>query len=81
VLFRGQVSCPTWTDDRRDPVRHFTRRIRSPALARDARGRRFKIHKLIQPGPLFMTKEEAAGVDRAEGTRPRTAVNGLPAHT
>jgi agmatine deiminase len=41
--------------------------------ARDCRGRRFKVHKLVQPGPLYMTPEEAAGVDSAEGTRPRRA--------
>jgi agmatine deiminase len=66
--------CLTWTEDRRDPQYAISRdafeRLRE---ARDARGRRFKVHKLVQPGPLFMTKEEAAGVDAVEGTRPRTA--------
>jgi agmatine deiminase len=66
--------CLTWTEDRRDSQYAISRdafeRLRE---ARDARGRRFKVHKLVQPGPLFMTKEEAAGVDAVEGTRPRTA--------
>ena len=41
--------------------------------ARDARGRRFKVHKLTQPGPLYLAPSEAAGVDAAEGTKPREA--------
>ena len=69
----GEV-CLTWTDDRRDPQYVISRdafeRLRD---ARDARGRSFKIHKLTQPGPLYMTKEEAAGIDSADGTRPRAA--------
>lgn len=64
--------CLTWTDDRRDPQYAISRdafeRLRD---ARDAQGREFRIHKLYQPGPLYMTKEEAAGVDHVEGTRPR----------
>ena len=31
--------------------------------ARDAQGRRLKIHKLHQPGPLFRTREEAQHID------------------
>jgi agmatine deiminase len=58
----GEV-CLTWTDNPRDPQA----RISADALerlkaARDARGRRLKVHKLPSPGPLHMTKEEAAGV-------------------
>jgi len=64
----------TWTDDRRDPQYAISRdacaRLKD---ARDARGRRLEVHKLVQPGPLRMTREEAAGVDVAEGTRPREA--------
>jgi len=64
----------TWTDDKRDPQYAISRdaceRLKD---ARDARGRRLKVHKLVQPGPLRMTREEAAGVDVAEGTQPREA--------
>jgi agmatine deiminase len=64
----------TWTEDKRDPQYRVSRdayeRLRD---ARDARGREFRIHKLHQPGPLYMTEEEAAGVDRVEGTAPRKA--------
>jgi agmatine deiminase len=63
-----------WTDDRSDPQYESSRDAYERLMeARDARGRRFKVHKLLQPGPLYMTPEEAAGVDVAEGTRPRQA--------
>jgi agmatine deiminase len=64
----------TWTDDRRDPQYEISRdaweRLQQ---VRDARGRRFKVHKLVQPGPLYMTKAEAEGIDSAEGSQPREA--------
>ena len=64
----------TWTDDRQDPQYEISRdafaRLRH---ARDAGGRALTIHKIHQPGPLFMTAEEAAGIDVREGSRPRKA--------
>ena len=64
----------SWTDDRRDPQYEISHDACERLMAaRDARGRRFKVHKLIQPGPLHTTRAEAAGVDAAEGTRPREA--------
>jgi agmatine deiminase len=64
----------TWTDDRSSPQYEISRDAYERLMqARDARGRRFKVHKLVQPGPLYMTTEEAAGVDAAEGTKPREA--------
>lgn len=70
----------TWTDDHEDPQyeisRDAYRRLRN---ARDARGRALTIHKIHQPGPLFMTAEEASGIDRRLGTRPRRAGDRLPA--
>jgi agmatine deiminase len=64
----------TWTNDRRDPQYDISRdayeRLRT---ARDARGRRFNVHRLVQPGPLYITKQEAEGVDAADGTQPRQA--------
>jgi len=65
----GEV-CLTWSDNRRDPqyrVSHDAfERLRE---ARDARGRRLKIHKLPSPGPLYMSAAEAAGIARRAGTR------------
>lgn len=70
----------TWTEDRQDPQHEISRdayeRLRR---ARDARGRALTVHKIHQPGPLFMTAEEAAGVDAREGSRPRRAGDRLPA--
>lgn len=62
----------TWTDNRRDPQYAICRdALARLAEARDARGRRFKVHKLVQPGPLKRTATEAAGVDVQEGTQAR----------
>jgi agmatine deiminase len=70
----------TWTDDRKDPQFEISRdaleRLRH---ATDARGRRLTIHKIHQPGPLFMTAEEAAGIDERAGSHPRRAGDRLPA--
>jgi agmatine deiminase len=64
----------TWTDDRSDPQYEISRDAYERLMqARDARGRRFAVHRLVQPGPLHMTREEAEGVDAAEGTQPREA--------
>jgi agmatine deiminase len=39
--------------------------------ARDAQGRRLKVHKLPSPGPLRVTAAEAAGVQQRSGAKPR----------
>ena len=41
--------------------------------ARDAQGRRLKVHKLPSPGPLRVTAAEAAGVQQRSGAKPRRA--------
>jgi agmatine deiminase len=48
-------------------------------MARDARGRALTVHKIHQPGPLYMTAEEAAGIDQRTGSRARKAGDRLPA--
>lgn len=63
-----------WTDDPSDPQHEIyleTYNILSQAT--DAKGRTLKIHKMHAPAPLVWTAEEAEGLDRAEGTLPRTA--------
>jgi agmatine deiminase len=62
----------TWTDDRDDPQWE----ISNEALAvlentTDARGRRLEVVKLHQPGPIYITADEAAGVDHIPGVQPR----------
>ena len=67
----GEV-CLTWTEDRRDPQYAISmdawERLND---ARDAQGRRLKVHKLPMPGPLYMTAREAAGIARRPGSKPR----------
>lgn len=75
----GEV-CLTWTDDARDPQH----RVSADALARlkaarDAQGRRLKVHKLPSPGPLRMTKEEAAGLVLVSSAKHRRAGDRLAA--
>jgi len=69
----GEV-CLAWTDQTRDPQYRISldawERLNS---ARDARGRKFKVHKIAVPGPLKMTAREAKGILAREGTKPREA--------
>jgi agmatine deiminase len=75
----GEVAL-TWTEDRQDPQYPISldayQRLRH---AKDARGRSLTIHKIHQPGPLYMTAAEAAGIDIRAGSRPRRAGDRLPA--
>ncbi len=70
----GEIAL-TWTDDRADPQYERSAEALEYLQAQtDARGRRLTIHKIHQPGPLFLTAEEAAGLDAAEDAHPRRAV-------
>jgi len=67
-----------WTDDKTDPQYE----ISCNALDRlsssiDAKGRNIKIHKIHQPGPLYMTKEESLGVKQKPNSAPRDEGNRL----
>ena len=71
---RPGVVALTWPDDRDDPQYEVSRdAFERLSAARGARGRRLKVHKLPQPGPLHMTRKEAAGLERRAGTRLRCA--------
>jgi agmatine deiminase len=62
----------TWCDDPEDPMYDISRAaFEVLAKARDARGRQLKVHKLVQPGPLYMTEAEAAGIERSPDCKPR----------
>ncbi len=64
----------TWTDDQDDP--QYERSAEALAIlekATDAQGRPLRVVKLLQPGPLHMTAEEADGVDAVPGSQPRAA--------
>jgi len=77
---RPGVVVLTVTDDPDDPqYRRSVDARRRLEAARDARGRAFEVHELQQPGPLFVTDAEAAGVVPAPGTQPRRAGDRLAA--
>lgn len=53
----------TWTDDQSDEQYDRSRRaLEVLGASTDANGSRFSVHKLHQPGPLFMTEEERASM-------------------
>jgi agmatine deiminase len=65
----GEV-CLTWSDNRRDPQYRVSRDAYQRLMdARDAQGRRLRVRKLPSPGPLYMTRQEAAGIEHRAGTR------------
>ncbi len=66
--------CLTWTNDKNDPQYEISRdaydRLQETS---DSKGRKLKVHKIHQPDPLYITKDESEGVDSVEGTMPRRA--------
>jgi len=60
----------TWTDDKTDPQFEISKHAYE-ILSRttDAKGRKLKIHKLQQPGPLFISKKESQGFDVVENAK------------
>ncbi|TLN15424.1 agmatine deiminase, partial [bacterium] len=73
-FIRPGVVALSWTDDKDDPQYEISmdayERLRH---ATDARGRKLEIHKIYQPGPIYISEEESGGVDAVEGTLPRQA--------
>ena len=71
---RPGVVALTWTEDQHDPQYAISQDARRRLEeATDARGRSLEIHLLHQPGPLYMTEEEARGRDHVDGSLPRPA--------
>jgi agmatine deiminase len=69
----GEV-CLTFPANRRDSQWQVSNdALQRLQAARDARGRKLKVHKLPSPGPLKMTAAEAAGVQHRAGAKPRVA--------
>ncbi|MGH8197155.1 MAG: agmatine deiminase [Steroidobacteraceae bacterium] len=69
----GEVAI-TWCDDPDDPQYDISRAtFEVLQKAKDSRGRRLAIHKLMQPGPLYMTAAEAAGIESSPDCKPRRA--------
>ena len=70
----------TWTDDRTDPqYDRSAQAYENLRSAHDARGRPLEVHKIHQPNPIYMTAEEANGLDFVDSTKPRRAGDRLPA--
>lgn len=71
-FIRPGVVALTWTDDKEDPQHEISMdAYQRLSEASDAKGRKLEIHKIYQPGPIYITKEESEGVDSIEGTLPR----------
>jgi len=69
----GEV-CLTWCEDPADPQHAISRDALERLLeARDARGKRLRVHLLPAPGPLYMTRREASGIERKRGSPARIA--------
>ena len=67
VVKPGEVVI-TWCDDECDPQYEISRRAYDALCTEtDAKGRNIIVHKLPMPGPLFITDEEANGIDASNG--------------
>ncbi|TGG91457.1 agmatine deiminase [Natronospirillum operosum] len=75
----GEIAL-AWTDDENDP-QHARSQAALAALESqtDARGRSLTVHRLPLPGPLYMTAEEAAGIDPDSSGMSRAAGDRLAA--
>lgn len=63
-----------WTDNESDPqYAHSISAYNYLCQQTDAQGRALKIHKIPIPGPLYMTEDEALGVDISESSQQRMA--------
>jgi agmatine deiminase len=68
-FIRPGVVALTWTDDPSDPQYAISLdAYERLSCAADAQGRKLEIHKIHQPGPIYITQEESEGVDVVEGT-------------
>ncbi|WP_216824958.1 agmatine deiminase [Roseovarius sp. EL26] len=71
----------TWTDDQNDPqYERSAEALQVLQSSTDAQGNKFKVHKLHQPGPLYVTDEELnsmpyARIGEIEDRMPASYVN------
>ncbi|WP_244834737.1 agmatine deiminase [Clostridium sp. BJN0001] len=57
-----------WTDDKNDPQYNMSKScLEILENETDAKGRKIKVHKLYQPSPVYVTKEECEGLDTMDG--------------
>ncbi len=70
----------TWTDDKDDPQYEISLdAYERLSKATDAKGRAFQVHKIHQPNPVRIAKDESLGVDVMEGSMPRNEGDRLAA--
>lgn len=70
----------SWTDDESDPQYNLSKRaLEVLESTLDAKGRKIKVHKLMLPKPVLITKSESEGVDSIKGTLPRNENDRLAA--
>jgi len=70
----------TWTDDKSNPQYEISKKAYERLKETvDARGRKIKIQKIHQPGPLYMTEEEIKGIDCSRTHLEREKGRRLPA--
>jgi len=78
-FIRAGVVALTWTDDPHDPQYEISNEAYERlSMATDARGKSFEIHKIHQPGPLYIREEEFTGVDAIEERPSRSPGHRLP---
>lgn len=71
-FIRPGVVALTWTDNQHDPQYDIScDALERLKQATDAQGRRLEVHKIHQPGPLYITQAESAGVDSSASSHPR----------
>lgn len=69
-----------WTDDKNDPQYEMSKECLETLLSEtDAKGRRFKVHKLPLPNPVFAEKKECDGLIHMNGEPTRTVGERLAA--
>jgi len=72
-FIRPGVVALTWTDDESDPQFEISAdAYQRLSNATDAKGRKLEVHKIYQPDPISISKEESEGVDTIDGTLPRS---------
>jgi agmatine deiminase len=77
---RPGVVALAWTDDTSDPQYEIScEALDILSTATDANGRRLQVHKIVQPSPILIQKDESASVDVVPGTVSRCEGSRLPA--
>ncbi|MFH2091561.1 MAG: agmatine deiminase [Pseudomonadota bacterium] len=61
-----------WTDDTSDPqYERSCSALERLSSARDAKGRPLSVHKIHQPGPLYISREESSSIEQSGHAAPR----------